>query len=361
MTTVTSDIASISLRMQAVDSLLIKALKISEVAQIARIEIQLRKYIWSEWESLRRPAAQAAKSAFLHGSNPGEIEQSVDRVMQRWEKAVRGRVQKDIEWVYYLSREAIWKKVRTGSKASLAYDKGEVPLFEPVEKAGDEELGANPEFNVVDRRAVEDLRRQQLFWIGEHYDKNVSDSIREVAEKVMLEVGLGRDIAGKMLQQLILEQLGWVKTPFGFGGSSAQYFEMVVANAVTTARAHGHLRSLSDMGVTRYEIQNPMDSRTCPVCSHMNGKRFTVDQGVAVMRDEQKAKNPQGIKNAHPWVSAEELISISPQPGNVGEKDSGKLASAGICIPPFHGRCRCVVTIVLDDKDLKRVFSRRSQ
>lgn len=354
-----NSISGVSLRMLAIDMLLAKALKISEVSQIARIEIQLRKYLWIEWEQLRRPAAQAAKSAFSHSKNPRQVETAVGRVMGKWSTLVKSRVQKDIERVYYLSREALWKKVRTGTKETLAYGEGQVPIFQPVKKADEETFPIRPEFNVVDRKAVEDLKREQLFWIGDHYDKNVSDSIKSVAAKVMLEAGLGRDVAAKLLYDLVFEQLGWVKTPFGFGGSSAQYFEMVVANAVTTARAHGHLRSLADLEVSKYEIVNPMDSRTCPVCSHMNGKQFTVDQGMKVATAELKAKTPDAVKEAHPWIGPDELKEISPSAGQVSKSDSDKLAAEGLCLPPFHGRCRCVITIVKSDEDLVRVFSRR--
>ena len=360
MTTEQTDIVSLSGKLQVIDALLIKALKISEVSQIARIEIQLRKYIWSEWEALRESAALAARASFVGGGKAAGIERAVGIVMGRWFPKVKSRYSKDFAKVYYLSRNALWKKVRTGTKFSLAYREGEVPLFEPVQKAGDDfSFGIEPDFDLVDRRAVEALTREQLFWIGEHYDKNISDSIKDVATKVMLEAGLGRDIAANMLRQLIFEKLGWVKTPFGFGGSSAQYFEMIVANAVTTARSHGHLRTMVDLEVSKYEIVNPMDSRTCPVCSHMNGKQFTVEQGMGIANAELKAKTPDAVKKAHPWISAEELRDISPSKGQVSKADSDKLAAAGIACPPFHGRCRCVITVVLDKNDLKRVFERK--
>jgi hypothetical protein len=200
-------------------------------------------------------------------------------------------------------------------------------------------------FNVEDQAAIRALRRDVVFWTGTHYEKNVRAALRKTVDDVMIRGGQDRTRAGRSIREAIENELGHATTPSGWRGSQAAYFESLAANTATVARVNGSLTSFRRAGITRYEITNPRDERTCPVCGHMDGKVFTVSQGEAVAGAVADAKDPDEVRVAHPWLRAGALRDISPKPGPQGGADARNLAAAGFCLPPFHFRCRCTVDV----------------
>lgn len=343
--TVTADRALKSL--DAVDSLVIKAVSVGRVAQIARTEKKLRDLLFKKWSQRQLQATKTATTLFKQGKSAKAIGAAVDKAMAKWADDVARRMLTDLDSVYKLAREAGFDKAAGRKKGSLQYN---TPNFTEVvltEKAKKVKAGAKASFDLVDEAAVLALQEDQLFWIGEHYDANVSESIRTVTRETVIEAGTGRVAAAKVLAKRVKDALMHVRTPGGFHGSAAQYMEGLVANAVTTARTQGQLRSFDELEVARYEIVNPSDHRTCPVCSHMNGKTFTVPQGVSQMNTDMEAKKPEDVKKNHPWLSPKQIKAISRKPGPVsgkaGMKDSAALAKAGLALPGYHFRCRCTV------------------
>lgn len=330
--------------LDASDELIFKVARISRVAQIARIETKLRRYLLLKWEQRSLQAIKSATTMFRNGATAAQISTHVSRVMNRWKDDVIRRVFRDIENVYRTARDIGADKAGGEIKGSLQYDTNNFSS-----ELGIDVKKATVPFSLVDEQAVTSIQEEHLFWIGEHYDKHVSNEIREVTRATVIEAGTNRKKAAQLLQERVKKSLTKVSVPDGYTGSSASYFEGLVSNAVTNARAMGQLRSFSDLGVERYQIVNPSDSRTCPVCSHLDGKVFTVDQGTAQMSRDLAAKKPEEIKKIHPWFSAKKIRAISPKSGKLsgkaGTEDSKRLAAAGVSMPPFHFRCRCTVDI----------------
>lgn len=213
----------------------------------------------------------------------------------------------------------------------------------------------NPSFDLIDVAAADALSENQVFWIGEHYDKNLAAGIANTSKTAMIEAGMDRIAAGKLMQRQMGRQFGIVQTPAGWRGTSRGYFEGLAANAATTARVQGQMRSFVDLGVTRYQISNPIDERTCPPCAHMDGKVINIEHGMKVMEAELGAESPEDVKKAHPWVQdskagMEKLKEYAPKRGEQKneakrEKESKNLGDAGLSLPPFHFRCRCTVDV----------------
>jgi SPP1 gp7 family putative phage head morphogenesis protein len=151
--------------------------------------------------------------------------------------------------------------------------------------------------------------------------------------------GIGHDKAAKIIRDAVSKTLGKVVVPDGFSGSDAKYFEGIAANVSTNARVRGQIRSFSDIGITKYEIVNPMDSRTTPICRTMNGKVFEVKEANKQIARTAEAKTPADVKTAHPWLGAEKVKSIFSKGGTKG------LAKAGLALPPYHFRCRSTVDV----------------
>jgi len=325
------------------DSLIAKAASISEVAQIARIETRLREYLEAQWNKVKREAIGQAVRLAVAGKPASQISAIIINRLNKWEKVVEQRFKDSITEIYQKSRIASYRKGIYRSGQDLTYD---TPNFESVQKASiPKNTKILPMFDVVDERAAKALEGQHTFWIKDHVDRNLAPSIRDTVKKAMIEAGKGRVEAGRILREQLTKELGQVRTPGGWNGTQRQYFEGLAANAATTARAQGNIRSFTDLGITKYQIENPQDERTCKVCMVMDGKIFTVKQGMDVIDKEMSANSPDDVKEAHPWYSEKQLNAITTGPGNQGKTDADVLAAKGYAVPPFHFRCRCAVTV----------------
>lgn len=270
--------------------------------------------------------------------------------MQKWPADVEQAFTSALGSVYKLARAAGHKKATGKSKASLQYVLPETPIekakpktrVEPPKpppvapKIPERELSMS--LDLQDTKAIAALQKQEMFWIGEHYGANVDNAIKEGVTPKLVQ-GLGREAAGRMVQEAVSQKLRGVYTPSGWRGTDADYFEGVAANAVTRARVEGQMESFSRVKVVTYEIVNPLDSRTTPFCADMNGTFFSVQEGMGQLAKLRGAKTPDEVKAAHPWMSHKAAQAIR------GKGGSKALAKVGLALPPYHFRCRSTVDV----------------
>jgi predicted RNA-binding protein YlqC (UPF0109 family) len=360
-------------RLTAADALVAKTLKVTEVAQMSKLEARLRQYLLAKWQALAKVAAEEAGKVIARGGTSAQSGAAVRRVMGRWADEVKPRTLDDLKTIYRLARQAMWTKLVERSRQSLTFDLpvkkggkgsghfGHAGILhidddfnvdwlhqEGVQKAKGNWLrvASAPDFDLLDERAMAALERQNTFWIGEHY-KKISDTINDLIRSLMVEEGEDRRAAGKRVREEVADGLDWFKTPDGYSGTAEKYFEGVAANAATTARAQGQVRTLDDLNVKRYTISNPEDSKTCPVCEYMAGKVFTVQDGMKQLEDEVAAEDPEDVQDAHPWLPFEDLKEMSIK----------ELVREGQALPPYHFNCRCTCDIALDtDEDFDALF-----
>ena len=246
-------------RLVAVDEAIFKAAKLSEVARIAKLEQRLREYVDARWNAQSVKAAGAAASATKAGRSAKQISAAVRKAMKPWEAPVAKRMNRDTA-AYRLAKTAGHKKASGKTKASLQYDTPN--LTDQVEKARRKRPRgtADASFGLADEEAIKALAESNTFWVGRHYDENVSRAVSEVAADA-LATGASRSAAAVTMRERIVEALASTSSAGGFHGSSTQYFEGLVANAMTVARTQGQLRSFVDLGVEKYVIVNPLDER----------------------------------------------------------------------------------------------------
>jgi hypothetical protein len=320
-----------------------KALMISEVAQIARLEMRMRDYLTGKWRARAAEASARAGAIVARGGSLKAVPPAVDKIMGKWSSEVESRVTNDLAGIYKLARKAGWKKATGKTKASLQYV---VPNFteelddrrEKVTKGKGKLAEVSPSLDLVDEKAIDDLQDDQMMWIGRHYNENLRAAVRGAVEPGMVE-GVGHDVAGRRVADAVAKELGHIVVPNGFHGSDAKYFEGIAANTATNARVRGQVRSFGLIGVTKYEIVNPMDDRTTQICAFMNGQVFTVKDAEDQIERSSSAKNPAQAKDAHPWLAIGKIKSIFRKGGIKG------LTSAGLALPPYHFRCRSTVDI----------------
>ncbi len=332
------------------DQAVAKALMISEVAQIARVEVRMRELLTLKWRNRVDQASARAGAIFAGGGSLKMAYAAVDKIMSKWSGEVTLSYGADIEELYKLARLAGWKKANGQIGGTLQYS---VPNFTEdiedgkskvkVEKAKRKKRVAQtkPSFDLFDEQAVLQLQDDQMLWIGIHYDNNVRAVVRESVKPGLIQ-GFGRVEAGKRVAEAVGKNLRKVTVPGGFNGSDAKYFEGLAANTATNGRVRGQVRSFSDIGVTRYEIVNPMDKRTSPICQFMNGRIFTVQEAVSQIETVSGATTPEQVKEGHPWLSQTKAKGIHKSGGDRA------LAKAGLSMPPYHFRCRSTVDISTD-------------
>lgn len=322
------------------DELIAKALSLSEVAQIARAEVRARDILLNKWLLRAKEGAHAAGARFASTGHLGSALEAMDEAMAKWQKDVLAPFSLELHTIYKLARVAGAKKASGDTTASLSYN---TPEFDVLKPAPVKKAKTVVHFDLYDESALSALDADQMFWIGEHYQKQVRDTIRFTAQNEIVLRGLGRREAGKALEQGLLKSMKHLKIPGGYHGRADHYFEGVVANAATTGRVRGQIRSFMDYGVTRYLLSNPMDRRTSAICAHLNGTVYTIEHAKNQIESEAGAVDPAHIKSVHPWLPFSEIQKLSPK----GGKDANvkALAAKGISLPPFHFRCRTTVDI----------------
>lgn len=318
------------------DRLVAKALAVSEVAQIARIETRATRTLIAKWQVRASQAARSAGAVYAAGGSLAAAFAAADKAMRAWQGDVTASYAQSLADSYKLARAAGHKKATGKYTGSLQYTIGETATAKAKPKSGGAGGSVKLAFDITDERAIDKLQKQELWWIGDTY-KGVAPTIRDSVQPKVL-AGLGRKEGGKLVQSAVEERLKDFRIPDGFHGPAAGYFEGLAANAVTMARVTGQLGSFAKLGVTTYTIVNPMDSRTSDICAELNGTEFKVADAETQLAKLGGAKTPDAYKSIKPWLSGAKISALAG-------KGAGALAGAGQMFPPFHFRCRSTVDV----------------
>lgn len=316
--------------LEVADALVIKALAVPEVAQIARLEVRSRDILQVKWVARATQASETAGRAVANGATLSSALSQADKIMSSWKQDVTAPYLRNVASAYQLARIAGHKRVK-GKLKSLQYS-----VVERLVEKASKNPTAVVRFDLLDQKAVKALQEQELMWIGSVYD-GIAPTVRGGVKPALL-AGLSKSEAGKMVSDALAKALKDVAIPDGFKGSSAKYFEGLAANAITNARVAGQIGSFSRLGVTKYEVVNPMDDRTTLICREMNGQVFYVSDAMSQLGDMQAASTPDQYKSAHPWLSLSKIQSLK-------SSGRGALTKAGQCFPPYHFECRSTVDI----------------
>lgn len=134
---------------------------------------------------------------------------------------------------------------------------------------------------------------------------------------------------------------GRVLHPFSSFMDSAgkSYFNITSSLHTSRVSAYGFTAEAAVLGVTEYQLSEQLDGRTCPVCRRMHGKTFKVKDARALLDIVTRTTDPDDLKQLQPWPgqdakSLKELEDLS----------NDELVARGWHIPPFHPRCRGLLT-----------------
>ena len=187
-------------------------------------------------------------------------------------------------------------------------------------EGGKSQFVARENLTLADRRAIEVLTRNNCYWLGEHYGKHIGPKIAELTQDALRD-GLGRKELAKQLRGALGGQVGGYR-----------YWDVVSSAALVRSRSFGCISGMVEAKITEYEILAMGDERMCPICGELSGQTFSVTETQKVIERTLDIENPDDFKAAMPWHS---------EPPTGKSKDA--LIAEGMSVPPFHGRCRCVL------------------
>lgn len=269
--------------------------------------------------------------------------------------------------------DAVGETLQEVIRAAYAEDRKRILLRATYRKTGkrllQKDVGVLPAFDLVDDQAVEALTRHQAYWIGASYSNVLSGRIAEVS-RVMVEEGISAREAGTKLEQVLRAEFGLdgtvphgaaamasvvgapVQIPGGWRGTSIQYMDALAANTVTVGRGIGAMRGLRESGATLFEIVSSGASNVCEMCSWMDGKTFTTDDGAGLADQLVQTQSPEDVRAIQPWMHLGAFLKASglsrSDKGPVDAAKTKTLVGYGKQLPPFHLKCHCTVDIAQD-------------
>ena len=334
-----------------------KAAMAPELRQMVNVEAALAAALWAVHTRASARAIAAVARAAAAQTGPLDVDALVGAARPAYEAEFSGPatqlLRESAERLYKLGKIAAWNRATGRSKTPLRYDFPESSKLAKAKAGGG--AGFDVKFGLLDEQAVTMMQSPQALWIGEVFDAAVQDRIAASARRAMLEDGLGGERAGQFMRADLGVALGVNPVsaiPPGFTGPPRRYFQNLAANAATTGRVFGSMRAFTDAGVDTVEIVNPLDERTCPRCSLMDGRRFESrtlhGQMDRILGSAGKVQHPDTVRQAQPWLSEAKFVAAvgGKAKGDVGENRD--LAHAGIGLPPYHFGCRCTIDVTED-------------
>jgi len=189
-------------------------------------------------------------------------------------------------------------------------------------------------FTFVDEEAKAWLSKDMTYWIGQYYNDHIKEAVTKTVIRYAVEEGQNAWTTGQRIKDILA---GTYEVPPGYLPGSyiraEAYWEGLASNAITRATVFGSVERYAQADVTEYEILTAKDERVCPICGHMHGKKFSIEQAVQLRDKVLNAKSPEDIKRINPW----------PKLSEIQDMDTDDLAASGMQLPPFHFRCRCTV------------------
>gem|GEM_PF-3372583 len=206
--------------------------------------------------------------------------------------------------------------------------------YDMVGKQTAKELQLPYALTFVDKQAKEWLAKDMTYWIGQYYNNHIKEAVTSAVVEYAIEQGQGPWATGQRIKDILA---GTYEIPPKFMPKAyiraEAYWQGLANNAITRAAVFGRIEPMVAADVETYEIINANDTRVCPLCRFMNGKRFSMQHAVEMRNKFLSAENPEDIKTIHPWRTLKE----------VKEWDDAKLAANGMSLPDYHFHCRCTI------------------
>lgn len=206
----------------------------------------------------------------------------------------------------------------------------EKALFTLGISEGAKNTGVNIAWNLADKKSLSVLDRNLMFWIGSHYDDNLSEGFKATLQD-FFEGGYNR----KDLSELM-------KVHFkALGEKPDSYWNLLADHTATKTREIGRVSGYEKAGVEVVRVKARLDDKTTAVCRRLHGQVIAVKdlrKQVSNYLNACETMDKEKIKSSWPWISdkdAERKLS--------SKRGIDKQIRAGnIGLPPYHARCRTI-------------------
>lgn len=322
----------------SVDGILCVVTKVSTVKESAKVEERMRKVITAAWQGAANKTLTSALSTLRKGPY----------------------TQKRIN--NFLAKFGIKLKTPLTKEQIVFVEKRVDEIYRIAKRIGAKEAKFKPVFDLVDRRAVRAINKQQVFWVRDFYSDKLSARIRAVSNDVLLKQGLSHGEAAEELGKALRQELGLIegvtdatkyvpKLPARYAGNSELYLRQVASTASHQARTFGRLTAYQQGGIKRMRLTNPNDDRTGKICRAMVGQVITVAAGTGQMDRILAARTPKAVKAVAPWLTGSQIEGVLGGAKVGSPTATRRLEAAGqvgdaTIIPPFHGQCRTEMVVI---------------
>jgi hypothetical protein len=215
-------------------------------------------------------------------------------------------------------------------------------FYHAVKKSYAKKVKVGHKISKLDKSIVPTISKEPPYWIGNFYDRQLSNRIGEIGRYIV-----GRDLTLKessvAIRKALERELSLFTGPVDFkstiparyAGNVGRYTKLLSQTVSTRSTNFGRLSAMADKGIERFVFVAVMDDRTTEICQFMNGREFTVSNGISVMNKMIGANSPEEFKEISPWVTAEEAVEIAGDGDLISQ--SQNLSDNGVMIPPLHG------------------------
>lgn len=347
-------------------------------AKVARIEKGLTRALTKSWHNTSTKAVNKALKV-IPKNDKRFSQKMADKVLASLTKSYKGvekktekRVSNDMEEIYKVNKVGFGKQFKLSSsdeksKQLIFMGKRLDPLTKEVvpynsivqsidhierfKKSGRklEDILKAVEFGTLDTEAYDNLARLENVAIGDHFPATLKGRVSSAIQEGVLEKGLTNADAGAFLQQRITEILGGnvagaLPASVAQGqASTTAYFEMLTATNTTFSRSFSQMNLMWEAGITRWQFAAVLDRITSVVCEQMDGRVFTIEQGMAHQKAVLDAENVEALKGIAPFTRNLNAFGLKAGQKLDNAKTSAALADAGVSVPPLHGKCRSEV------------------
>jgi hypothetical protein len=357
--------AELDLAEQITTALMCKAAAVSPYTELALAEQRLRDRLTRSNIKIAKPADRWYIDEVKRAKKFTEafIERTTERYITRWDRWAddnAAAVHDVVEMGHHAAKTVIYQRafgaprpaIYNGPPFESTAPKAELEV--PVEKAA-AYAGVKPSVTLPDVQAIDQIAKGQQFWIGNYHTDIVQTQVVSISRDVLLLQGLPREVAAERLALALGYNNGYLPVkpvahvPTGWNGSTKQYFDGVAANAATVSRIHGSLTAMVELGFDVYEILNPIDERTCPICDSMNGEILEVRPAFQHVTDVIGASDPAAVQDLAPWLNPTQFAAELKASG------AGGMIGKGLGYPPFHFKCFQGDTPVWTSEGLKPI------
>jgi len=195
-------------------------------------------------------------------------------------------------------------------------------------------------FSIKQKATVSKLTRQNLFWIGKHFGKDIDDKLVPLLDTAIAE-GYTRAQTADALKDLFKNM-----------NRNKDYWKAFAENAMTRTRSIATIESMELHGIQKAEIVAIMDDRTSPICQELNGRIIEVPKIIEIKNqlldlstdgrssDEVKAE----IQSIVPFLKDSDVQNMAALSTHELQD-----AFASIGLPPYHWKCRTKIISWIED------------